>query len=152
MAAGGVSSPSNAPSSIYERSAANTNSQSSPVKQLPGSINVSKLRALTSRRLRVRFQYKRISRTSQCSANSCSMASASATRAGSPTDRNTQVPISPSLNRKCNIASSSSRASANGQNDAPAAWMSSGVCGSGVCGPEMINAAVFRLRSISIAR
>ena len=39
------------------------------------------------------------------------------------------------------IALPSPRASAKGQNEAPAAWIASGVCSSGVCGYESVGIA-----------
>ena len=48
------------------RSAASTNSASTPAKQLPGSIKVTSVRAEASRRLRVRVHNSRISTASQC--------------------------------------------------------------------------------------
>ena len=55
-AAGGAASPSRAPSSMYERSAARASSSRVPVKQEPGSISAKIERDDTSSRFSVRLQ------------------------------------------------------------------------------------------------
>ena len=106
-----------APACIRQRSAAKASSASVPAKQLPGSINATRLREETSSRFSTRRQNSRISRASQSSP--AIAASAPATSAGSPSVRSTQSPSSGSLTRRCRIASSSARAAASGQNAAP---------------------------------
>ena len=61
------------------------------------------------------------------------------TNALSPTVRNTQVPMPVSFKRRWRIASSSCRAKARGQKDAPASYISSGLSGGIASGPRMVK-------------
>ena len=101
-------------------------------------------------RLSTRLRYSVISRTSQSPALSTSAWSAAATIAGSPLERNTQVPISCSFSRSSMIASSSSRASASGQKAAPRAWIPAASAGGAASGAEIVMVAVPSPRSISM--
>ena len=147
-----VVASSHVPSSMYVRSAASASSASGPAKQLPGSTRAKIVRADRSRRFNVRVQYSATSRTSQSSARS-STSSPAATRRRSRRRcrrrvRSTHVPTSVSLNRRCSIASSSSRAAAMIHASLPASTSSAGVIGCGVLGARTVMWAAPSSRSI----
>ena len=115
-------------------------------------IRATSVRAERSRRLSVRRQNSRISRTSQCEACSRRTSSAASTAETSPFVSNTHVPISGSLKRRWRMASSSSRPRARGQNEAPASTIVSGVWARGPVGPDSVNQAVPSSRSRRTSR